>query len=907
MALLLITTLFTAVLIWVSWDYARTRDPLLRHVMFVFASVSLLFMLAVIRLLIGEPPLLVAGLFSALLLAQPFLTMRLVSRLRRVPAWALWAAAGAWLATSVPVVLLERPLPALAVWLVVGVFFVVESAAAWLLAGEARRRGGAARIRLWCAAAGTALFGVALVIAGGGPTVTALSRGLAVVSALLYLLAFAPPRWLRRAWSRSAAYAVMGRLLAAPMQEPPELTWQRYCEGAQEELGADGVTILLETTPGTVEPIAQAGLAAPHKRIFSDEEIGELLAVPKTVDLRAKRPVPPKAAAAIAADSGARFVTAAPLAVFDRQGVLVLLNRYRTLFADDDVALFTELAGQAAAMAGRAAVLAERQRLAVIVESSHDAIVGKTLDGVITSWNSGAQRLYGYEAAEVIDQHASMLFPPGWQKTEAELMARIADGERIDQYEVQRRRKDGVTVTVALTLSPITDSDGRIVGVASISRDITERLEAQAARERLAAQAERDAAERRLQHTRRMESLGQLAGGVAHDFNNILAVIGSYSELSIETLDSAAPTRNELMGVRADLIQISRASERATQLTKQLLAFGRRDITHAEVLGLNDLIGEVEQMLRRAIGEHITLVTDLSPDLWAVSADPSQIEQILLNLAVNARDAMPTGGTLSMDTTNITLDESDVAEDHTLTRGRYVRVRVSDTGSGMPPEVLDRAFEPFFTTKPQGVGTGLGLATVYGIATSAGGAVRLYSEPGVGTTITILLPVTEATAATNDSANGNGAGTGTPERSRRHETILLVEDEEPLRDVTTRILARAGYHVLAAEDGATAIDLAHHHPGPIHLLLTDVIMPKMMGNEVAARINTIRPQVPVLYMSGYAQPVLTEHGTLQPGVTIIEKPFTRRNLLHRIDAVLHANSPNRQPGAAAHAGQPPTA
>jgi CheY-like chemotaxis protein len=255
---------------------------------------------------------------------------------------------------------------------------------------------------------------------------------------------------------------------------------------------------------------------------------------------------------------------------------------------------------------------------------------------------------------------------------------------------------------------------------------------------------------------------------------------------------------------------------------------------------------------------------------------------------------MPNGGTLSIDTTNASLEQDDVA-DRTLSPGRYVRVRVSDTGEGMPPDVAERAFEPFFTTKPPGAGTGLGLATVYGIATAADGDVRLYSETGVGTTITILLPATEVTdgdvPARSVSPDAEAPAESQPQPQR---TILLVEDEDALREVAGRILARAGYHVLAADDGAEAIRLAQTHPAPIHLLLTDVIMPKMMGNEVAARIQTIRPDIPVLYMSGYAQPVLAEHGTLQAGVTIIEKPFARRELLDRIRDVLHRPAGDRR-------------
>jgi CheY-like chemotaxis protein len=324
------------------------------------------------------------------------------------------------------------------------------------------------------------------------------------------------------------------------------------------------------------------------------------------------------------------------------------------------------------------------------------------------------------------------------------------------------------------------------------------------------------------------------------------------------------------------------------------------------VLSLNHVVGDVEQMLRRTLGEHIHLITELDRNLWPVCVDPSQFEQILLNLAVNARDAMPGGGTLSIDTTNTELEEDDVADSTELSPGRYVRVRVSDTGSGMPPEVAERAFEPFFTTKPQGAGTGLGLATVYGIASAAGGHVRLYSEAGIGTTITIVLPVSDAAI---DEAEVAARPVATSPPAAAGATILLVEDEEALRIATSRILVRAGYEVLTADGGAAALRLAQHHPAPIHLLLTDVIMPNMMGNEVATRVRALRPELPVLYMSGYAQPVLTENGTLQPGVIIIEKPFTRRDLLDRVHARLHHGAPGEGDDgterlAAAHPGDP---
>ncbi|GIJ44088.1 hypothetical protein Val02_09740 [Virgisporangium aliadipatigenens] len=1014
MVLILVTSLFMAILLWVTWRYLLRRDPLLRDVMWMFASVAMLFVVGLVRLLMGVPPRLLMAVAIGLLLAKPLFTLQLVSRLRPLRSWWWPVALSAWALSAFPVLATAaRPVPQLVVWPAVVVFFGLEGVAAWLLGAEARRHGGAARLRLWCAAAGTGVFGAALLIAATNQTLQA--RLLAVGSGVLYLLAFVPPRWLRRSWAQKATSAVLGRLVDTPVDEPAPRTWQHFCDSAAAVLGADAVVVVMRDHAGTLRVTAQAGLPAGEFGC-AGSDCDELLAAEGTIDALAGWTHPPAAVVMFAQASSTRYVTVAPVTVPEGSGALLMLNRYRSLFAEDDLAAFTALARRAAALADRARTLAERQSLAVIVESSHDAIIGKTLDGVITSWNSGAEALYGYRREEVLGRHASLLFPSGLEQTEQELMARLAAGERIDQNRVKRRRKDGATITVSLTVSPITDADGRITGVASISRDMTERqraeamfeglleaapdaiigvttdgtitlinaqaerlfgypreelvgqsvdvlvperlrsghvhhrdgyfahprtrpmgagaalaavrkdgtefpaeislssvntdrgmivttairdvtdrLIAQAERERLIAQAERDAGERRLQHTRRLESLGQLAGGVAHDFNNILAVISNYAEMIAETLESPNPDPRDLADARTDLGQISRAAERAARLTKQLLAFGRRDITQAEVLNLNHVIGDIEPMLRRSIGEHIHLITNLDRQLWPVHADAGQIEQILVNLAVNARDAMPGGGTLSIDTTNVEVGDDDIT-DSRLQAGRHVRVRVSDTGTGMPPEVIERAFEPFYTTKPKGSGTGLGLATVYGIATAAGGDVHLYSENGIGTTVTVILPAIDAPQhdTTTDIVVNAEPVTG----ARPHETILMVEDEDDLRVITDRILTRAGYHVLTASGGEQAIRLAQTHPGPIHLLLTDVIMPKMTGNEVAARIQAIRPEIPVLYMSGYAEPVLTENGTLPDGVTIVEKPFTSRELLTRVRAFV------QQPAAAMHTTAP---
>jgi len=393
------------------------------------------------------------------------------------------------------------------------------------------------------------------------------------------------------------------------------------------------------------------------------------------------------------------------------------------------------------------------------------------------------------------------------------------------------------------------------------------------------ADAARTEAQDRLRHAERMESLGQLVGGIAHDFNNLLNVIASFSDMLAEEIAGLAAEDARLGTVLGDVEQVRRAAQRAIRLTRQLLIFARSDVVHPEVLSLNEIVAGLEQLLRRTLGEHITLTVTPASDLWPVKADAGQLEQVLVNLAVNARDAMPGGGTLTIDTANIAVDEAYAEGRPGLTPGRYTRLRVSDTGTGIPPEVLARVFEPFFTTKPAGKGTGLGLATFFGIITGAGGHVQIYSEPGMGTTVTGMLP------ATSEEAARSKAPPAAPPRGRG-ETILLVEDEASLQELASRLLTRNGYQVRVARSAPEAPSIAGDTGQTIDLLLTDVVMPEMLGNEVARRVHTIRPALPVLYMSGYAQPVLDTHGAFADQIDLLEKPFTEATLLTRVRRAL---------------------
>ena len=385
--------------------------------------------------------------------------------------------------------------------------------------------------------------------------------------------------------------------------------------------------------------------------------------------------------------------------------------------------------------------------------------------------------------------------------------------------------------------------------------------------------AERAGLEARLQQAQRLESLGKLAGGVAHDFNNLLGIVLNYMSFVGAEL-AKEPSQIHWQAVRDDIAEVETAVQRAVDLTRQLLTFGRGEVLQPCVLNINDVIADARHLLARALGEHIELATVLTGNLCPVFADRAQIERVLVDLAVNARDAMPTGGRLTIETAGIELEEPPTGEPVTLPPGSYVRLRVSDTGTGIPREVIDRVFEPFFTTKPQGAGIGLGLAAIYGIITRANGAITIDSEPGQGTTVTILLPVTDRAGA---PAQGPNRGAGT--------VVLLVEDEPAVLEMTRRMLDRSGYQMLTAATGHDAVALASQQ-GQIDVLLTDVMMPEMSGKELAGRVRDLRPGIRVLFMSGYAQGALSERDALEPGIGFLGKPFSKEVLLAKLNEVL---------------------
>ena len=501
-----------------------------------------------------------------------------------------------------------------------------------------------------------------------------------------------------------------------------------------------------------------------------------------------------------------------------------------------------------------------RIRLASIVESSEDAILSKTLDGIVTSWNRGAERTFGYTADEAIGKPIGLLIPQDRLDEESQIIERVKQGEHVTHFETVWRKKDGKEINIALTISPIEDGAGTIIGFSKIARDITEQkgLEAQ------------------LRQSQKMEGVGQLAGGIAHDFNNLLTVINSYSDMVLGELDFSNPF------LRNGIEQIKEAGYRAAMLTRQLLMFSRQQVLEPKVLDLNEVVSNIAKLLLRLIGEDITQVLCLHPALGRVKIDPGQMEQIIMNLAVNARDAMPDGGQLTIETGNVELDNAYACTHALVQPGPYVMLAVSDTGCGMDAETQARIFEPFFTTKGPGNGTGLGLATVDGIVKQSGGNIGVYSELGKGTTLKIYLPRVEQTSVPPEP------GPAPAETLRGSETVLLVEDDEMVRALAQAILERYGYHVLAARNVHDALRFAQEGSWQIHLLLTDTIMPVMNGPELAKRFRSIRPETKILLMSGYTDKVISYTAALEPGTAFLPKPFTPQTLTHKVREVLNA-------------------
>jgi two-component system, cell cycle sensor histidine kinase and response regulator CckA len=522
----------------------------------------------------------------------------------------------------------------------------------------------------------------------------------------------------------------------------------------------------------------------------------------------------------------------------------------------------------------RMRLVAQEELFRLIGENAVDMIAVVTAEGERLYNSPSYQKWLGYSAEELEKTSAYEQIHPddiGAVSAAAQEARTTGVGRRLE-YRV--RHKNGQWRVLESTASAVRNAEGSVEKLVIVNRDITERREL----------------EQQLVLSQRLEAVGKLSGGIAHDFNNLLGVIIGYSEALQESISAENPLREAID-------EIQKAGQRAATLTQQLLAFSRKQVLEPKILDLNSIIVDMDKMLRRLIGEDIELKFSIPADLGKVKADRGQLEQVILNLAVNARDAMPRGGALQIETENAELGDEDVMRHRYVNPGPYVLLKVTDTGTGMSAETQSHIFEPFFTTKEKGKGTGLGLATVYGVVKQSGGYIWVESEPGKGTSFRIFLPrvegVTEKTPQAEPAKKGDGP-----------RTILLVEDEPSLRKLTRRTLTDMGYVVLEADSAAQAVEVARHANAPIDLLLTDVIMPGMSGGDLAKMLSPESPHMHILFMSGYTDGAIEVRGSLPPGLVVLRKPFTRDTLLRTIEGALARTPQESQTEKdAVHAGK----
>ena len=505
-------------------------------------------------------------------------------------------------------------------------------------------------------------------------------------------------------------------------------------------------------------------------------------------------------------------------------------------------------------------IRSSQESLRMHIEKTPLAVVEWDLDFRVSAWNPSAEATFGYTRDEAVGQKGDFIVPPQYRPQVNQVWRQLLARTGGSRSTNDNLTKDGRIITCDWHNTPLVDDAGRVLGVASFVEDVTERV----------------ALEERFRQSQKMEAIGRLAGGVAHDFNNLLTVILGYAQVLTEGLPP---------GRLADSTgQIKSAAERAAGITRQLLAFSRKQVLSPRIIDLNDIVLNLDSLLRRLIGEDIEVFTIPARDLASVKADPGQIEQVIMNLALNARDAMPHGGKLTLETANADLDEAYARDHQPLEPGSYVMLAVSDTGVGMPPDVQARIFEPFFTTKEVGKGTGLGLSTVYGIVKQSGGYIWVYSEPGRGTTFKIYFPRVEQPAQTlSAEKRPNSVQPG-------RETILLVEDDPQLRDLTSSVLVQCGYKLLIAGSPEEGLAIAKDNHGDIRLLITDVVMPRMNGRQLAEQLVGIAPGVRVLYISGYTSDAIVHYGVLDDGLWFLSKPFTLAALVNKVREVLDASS-----------------
>ncbi len=603
----------------------------------------------------------------------------------------------------------------------------------------------------------------------------------------------------------------------------------------QDELLGQGVEVLV--------PVGQRDLHHKHRGKFQQRP--EMRRMGAQLDLRGRR------------KDGSEFPVEISLSPVSTDHGMFVLSAIRDISARKLIEAQLQKAQDELNASKDRQIRESQDRLAEIVNSSQDAIIGKSLDGTITHWNKGAEQMYGYTAEEAIGKSISILSPDDRPDEIPDILRKLRLGERVEYFETVRVRKDGQRLNISISVSPIRDAQGEVIGASAIARDVTGQRRA----------------EEQLRQAQKLEAMGRLAGGVAHDFNNVLGIVTVCCELlrSHVTDDALQYLEN-----------IGEAAHRGTSLTRQLLSFSRRQATfQPRLLDIGDSIKEVVKLLRPLMGDDVEIVVRQGAEPTVVESDPSQLDQVILNIAVNARDAMPKGGKLILQTSVQEFDTVMAELHRPLKVGRYVLLAISDTGVGMDADTLARIFEPFFTTKEFGKGTGLGLATVYGIVKQNGGHIWVYSEVGRGTTFKIYLPTADHRLDSTPKAPPDAL----PPRAHG-ETILLVEDDPLMRALTRQILENHGYKVLDAENSNFAFKRLESHHGPIDLVLTDVVMRGMSGPEMARELTRRQPNMKVVFMSGYTGELLEQNGDSVNPTALLDKPFTRAQLLKTLYAAL---------------------
>jgi PAS domain S-box-containing protein len=815
---------------------------------------------------------------TALQLALPYFLLRMTRQFRDISRSLLHGSLIIAIAVSVVLTATRGIRPPIVSVIVGGYVAVLFLYVAGLFIQEARHTAGVTARRLSFAAVASWIFvfGFGLVaLAGLVPAIAGwlpLARITVTAALACYFVAFSTPRWLKGQWQR----AEQARYLTATADRDAE------------ERGAHAANDLLHTVTRSVGH--SLVLVALRPATASDDVVvreatdrawvGQKIGTTGGVVGRAVQHATPELArpADCAADLASRCaalgerVLVAPIVTTSRVwGVVIVVQRRGSLFPEDDLQLLGQVSRYAATALDHAGLIADARererrradrrlqaaesRLGLMLESIRDyAMFVIDPDGLVVMWPAGAAHLFEYTSDEITGDSASPLF----NLLPSQLLARLQEARQVGraQWEGPARRKSGDRFLAATVIRPLA-GEADLPGFVAVTRDLTE---------------QRDL-EERLRQSQKMEAVGHLAGGIAHDFNNMLLAILGYTDLLAQDARGDAP-KLELIAA------IQQSADRATGLTRQLLAFGRRQVLQRTTVNLSGLVGELMPMLRRVIAEHIDVVADVSADVPAVLGDRSQLEQVVVNLAVNARDAMPSGGRVTFRTRTEWLDSGRTGGE--APPGPFAMLEVVDTGIGMTPETQQRIFEPFFTTKPFGQGTGLGLATVYGIVKQMGGFIRVESEPGLGATFRIYLPETRERETPRP-------WTPTPTPPGGDETLLLVEDDSAVRHFLVRTLEKHGYRVLSAEHPTVALQLMAAHTGPIDLVITDVVLPGMMGPEFVRALEAERGEatpVPVLYISGYADGSPGWQGEPPQGLAFLQKPFSAADLLIRIREVL---------------------